>query len=594
MIASTEDMRRLFDERRQHIAECKQNRKKTEKFEKVWGHYENFEEIKEAWEKDQIRKKVEKRRDDKARQRGPNWKKKPKEFTTTIGPQKYQYRKTDDKLEDSERLEFIERWCAGYEMKVDVSWPADKKLRYQRFATRQKTAREKIQFEEGQVGTQEQLRPRYTAYFSNLLDEKLELRKYPTDWIDDFMYHLYRGKELKVHKPVDNYRKLWEETVHPTDSSVTKYAAYRRFKENIAYRSKTSQNIQAFIQGNKDPLVQQREKEAEQRLKSKRTREEDDQKCRSFKLKDCERNKKANKEKYWMNRPQFTDLERTFNQYIDEAPDVNDKDVKDPLNEKAFEHRLNWITEAKQTGIIHVKNDKIPFPLSWTKEIRQEYHNWKQRHQRKYNIGKDHKLSFQYAWSKVTRSAQLRNLPLSITESDVAYMVKCPCHYCGREPGSPFRIGIDCVIHHLGYIPGNVVPCCYQCNFAKSNLDKDVFLECCTFLHNRKNGSQESSNLELFKAAKSTNQLYNYKRRAKCSGLDFHLSDEQAIRLLKGNCHYCGRPEANGIDRVDNNGIYDWFNVVSCCSTCNYLKFKFSLQDFIDMCAGIASKNMHQ
>ena len=37
--------------------------------------------------------------------------------------------------------------------------------------------------------------------------------------------------------------------------------------------------------------------------------------------------------------------------------------------------------------------------------------------------------------------------------------------------------GIDRVDSKIGYVEGNIVPCCEKCNFMKSNLEVDVFLE---------------------------------------------------------------------------------------------------------------------
>jgi hypothetical protein len=88
--------------------------------------------------------------------------------------------------------------------------------------------------------------------------------------------------------------------------------------------------------------------------------------------------------------------------------------------------------------------------------------------------------------------------------------------------------------------------------------------------------------------------LTRYKQTAVRRGLTFTLSDEEAHRLFKGSCGYCGSeprqkadvyPDApyeyNGIDRVNNERDYETGNVVSCCKTCNTAKASMTYQEFL-------------
>lgn len=87
--------------------------------------------------------------------------------------------------------------------------------------------------------------------------------------------------------------------------------------------------------------------------------------------------------------------------------------------------------------------------------------------------------------------------------------------------------------------------------------------------------------------------------RAEDRHLDWLLSDEQALRLLNGDCHYCGAEPSirarlpkfprNGIDRVDNGLGYLETNVVSCCPTCNQMKHAQEYQKFIDQVMKISA-----
>jgi len=70
-------------------------------------------------------------------------------------------------------------------------------------------------------------------------------------------------------------------------------------------------------------------------------------------------------------------------------------------------------------------------------------------------------------------------------------MVKKRCHYCKTKPMSTTKTinqhghnkghflynGIDRVDNKLGYILGNCVPCCKQCNYAKYTQTYEVFID---------------------------------------------------------------------------------------------------------------------
>jgi 5-methylcytosine-specific restriction endonuclease McrA len=101
----------------------------------------------------------------------------------------------------------------------------------------------------------------------------------------------------------------------------------------------------------------------------------------------------------------------------------------------------------------------------------------------------------------------------------------------------------------------------------------------------------------------------NYKGMAKNRNIQFDLTIEETISLLKGNCYYCGLPPSNyfnvrkngksskkinyalnkiddfdilynGIDRINNLNGYTPENTVSCCYKCNTAKLNLSLDEF--------------
>jgi hypothetical protein len=82
-------------------------------------------------------------------------------------------------------------------------------------------------------------------------------------------------------------------------------------------------------------------------------------------------------------------------------------------------------------------------------------------------------------------SAKKRGLAWDLSDDDFVSLVIQDCHYCGDEPSqirtqrcsseTYVTTGIDRLDSSLGYIVGNVVPCCKICNTAKSTMSVEEF-----------------------------------------------------------------------------------------------------------------------
>ena len=89
--------------------------------------------------------------------------------------------------------------------------------------------------------------------------------------------------------------------------------------------------------------------------------------------------------------------------------------------------------------------------------------------------------------------------------------------------------------------------------------------------------------------------INQYKQSAKRRNIPYQLTEDQAIQLLLGDCHYCGAKPSNkvvrsttanstllysGIDRYDNSVGYTTENCVSCCTFCNTAKLDKTIQQW--------------
>jgi hypothetical protein len=85
------------------------------------------------------------------------------------------------------------------------------------------------------------------------------------------------------------------------------------------------------------------------------------------------------------------------------------------------------------------------------------------------------------------RSAKLRELDYSLSHEEHVLIAKSNCYYCGAPPSNELKTfrtkkvkmrysGIDRVDPTNGYVPGNVRPCCIDCNKAKLDKTEDEFV----------------------------------------------------------------------------------------------------------------------
>lgn len=83
----------------------------------------------------------------------------------------------------------------------------------------------------------------------------------------------------------------------------------------------------------------------------------------------------------------------------------------------------------------------------------------------------------------------------------------------------------------------------------------------------------------------AVNVINDIKFKARKRGIEWHLTHEEAFKLITSACAYDGYvpnwPEDRvGIDRIDSDGHYTTDNVVSCCFPCNSAKNAMSVDQF--------------
>lgn len=84
-------------------------------------------------------------------------------------------------------------------------------------------------------------------------------------------------------------------------------------------------------------------------------------------------------------------------------------------------------------------------------------------------------------------SAKKRNLEWNLSEADFDRLTSSDCHYCGQAPSNSSHMrrtngafhynGIDRKDSSLGYFSTNVVPACFICNRAKTDIPYEKFMQ---------------------------------------------------------------------------------------------------------------------
>lgn len=82
-------------------------------------------------------------------------------------------------------------------------------------------------------------------------------------------------------------------------------------------------------------------------------------------------------------------------------------------------------------------------------------------------------------------NAQRKGRDFLLSLVDFETLILSDCYYCGSRPTNRkelrgvelFWTGIDRKENSKGYVLGNVVPCCTECNYMKCERDHDEFLE---------------------------------------------------------------------------------------------------------------------
>lgn len=79
--------------------------------------------------------------------------------------------------------------------------------------------------------------------------------------------------------------------------------------------------------------------------------------------------------------------------------------------------------------------------------------------------------------SRYRANAKTKKRAFELTKEAYDELANLPCVYCHRDITETNTSGIDRIDNDLGYVPGNMQPCCSECNVMRGALTVEAFLE---------------------------------------------------------------------------------------------------------------------
>jgi hypothetical protein len=129
--------------------------------------------------------------------------------------------------------------------------------------------------------------------------------------------------------------------------------------------------------------------------------------------------------------------------------------------------------------------------------------------------------------------------------------------------------------------------CCKEQELSMFVYDDDTFTKTCQTCRSQnkvQNARRDRDHRNLWTRTNLNRTFYSYQQDAEKRDIEFHLTKDEFMEIIKEKCVYCGdiseEKQFNGVDRVDSKGHYTIDNCVSACTLCNYLKHAMPVELF--------------
>eukprot|EP00931_Biecheleriopsis_adriatica_P104876 TRINITY_DN79490_c0_g1_i1.p1 TRINITY_DN79490_c0_g1~~TRINITY_DN79490_c0_g1_i1.p1 ORF type:complete len:475 (-),score=104.32 TRINITY_DN79490_c0_g1_i1:42-1466(-) len=217
------------------------------------------------------------------------------------------------------------------------------------------------------------------------------------------------------------------------------------------------------------------------------------------------------------------------------------------------------------------------------------------------------------------RTAGRQGIPFTISEKAATALMRSNCVACGTPAPSrghgltrlrrwpegmarPEKGGL------MGpYAEENLEAACTMCNLMKGYHTVGGLVERCRHIATKHTPGEHFGECPMhFRDNVSRRSRSSYITSSSTHTKTHAITNEEFSAIVAQRCFYChkeprkpktfgpeDRGHFNGLDRLDSNTrVYTSLTAVACCGTCNLMKYKYGLEDFLEQCRKIARFNV--
>jgi len=180
--------------------------------------------------------------------------------------------------------------------------------------------------------------------------------------------------------------------------------------------------------------------------------------------------------------PRYFNAKRIAGQALEESGEREGHAQQDPEKRRKYEEDPIRVAQIQmRERMKHTISKRLNWKYANTDVLRSYYqvHHAKHRetrnaYARQYRLGNTN-----LKWAQLQNSTRVNGHTLTIDKEQAVALYQQPCFYCDIPAVNASKSqlnGIDRINSDLGYVVGNVVPCCPTCNIMKGATDVKLFL----------------------------------------------------------------------------------------------------------------------
>jgi hypothetical protein len=211
----------------------------------------------------------------------------------------------------------------------------------------------------------------------------------------------------------------------------------------------------------------------------------------------------------------------------------------------------------------------------------------------------EHKeYAFRMRVADTRKGARTRGLAYQLSEAKERelFSLDATCFHCGVKATGVCPLGPDRLYPEaMAYTDDGTVSCCKSCNYARNGMEAADFHQACTNVARYQTSGVATTRKMAYVMGNSKHvqrngaSYSNMRHGAYKKGLAVEITKADHALLTSSKCYLCGVTGRLGFDRKDSDKGYTPDNSFPCCTCCNMMKNRLPFDDFVALCARVAS-----